>query len=125
VAATTAEGAEDSSEVVLTRADRAASRPVVVRVDRYGTEAELRSLVRERLRAAARTNDEQDASAFPDDRLSTGNDNLAFACARRFTRPPPITSSSSEPSRPLVRVWMGCKLDLASISTCDSSGTMR
>jgi hypothetical protein len=70
VAATTAEGAEDSSEVVLTRADRAASRPVVVRVDRYGTEAELRSLVRERLRAAARTNDEQDATSDTDDRTS-------------------------------------------------------
>jgi len=54
VAATTAEGADNSSEVVLERQDTPSSERVVVRVDRYGSESELRPVVRERLRAAVR-----------------------------------------------------------------------
>jgi hypothetical protein len=63
VGATTAEGAENSSEVFLARTDTAASGPVVVRVDRYGSESELRPIIQERLRAATHSNEQQNGTA--------------------------------------------------------------
>jgi hypothetical protein len=67
VAATNAEGAEHSSEVVLERGGGATSQRVVVRVDRYGSESELRPIVRERLRAAARSAARENQDAAADD----------------------------------------------------------
>jgi len=61
VGATTAVGAEDSSEVLLVRTNGAQSRPLVVRVDRCGSESELRPAIRDRLRAAVRANDQQNS----------------------------------------------------------------
>jgi len=63
VAATNAEGAENSSEVVLERSDTPASPRIVVRVDRHGSESDLRPVIRERLRAATRSNQEPATSA--------------------------------------------------------------
>jgi hypothetical protein len=70
VAATTAEGAEDSSEVILARTDAPPSARVVVRVERHGSESDLRRIVRERLRAATRVHPEQGTAADTDDRTN-------------------------------------------------------
>jgi hypothetical protein len=67
VAAMPAEGAESSSEVVLARPGRAPSERLVLRVDRHGSESELRPKVRERLRAAVRANQRQRGEADADE----------------------------------------------------------
>jgi hypothetical protein len=93
VAATTAEG-EHSSEVVLARKNAPGAEPVVVRVDRFGSESELRPIVRERLRAAARSTGQQtgttaDADATNRiDELSTDLDDLRVVADEIQEQPP-------------------------------------
>ena len=52
------------------------------------------------------------------------NDSSAFGSAE-VSMTPSRTSTSRNPTSPSVRVWIGWRLELASMRTADLSGTMR